>query len=73
MEYLWWLLIVAVMVGYPLFVVRCALRGHRWARDTLEAMRYVGGDLLTGSTWMALPPEAPDDGGAEAAERHFLA
>ncbi len=73
MEYLWWLLIIATMVGYPLLVVRCALRGHQWARDTLEAMRYVGGDLMTTSTWLSLPPQAPADGEEQGHGRHFLA
>lgn len=64
---LWWLLIVVVMVVYPIFLVRSALRGRQWAVDTLEAMRYVGADMMTTSAWLALPrepspePQSPPD------------
>lgn len=57
MEYLWWLLILLTMVVYPVVLVRSALKGKRWARETLEAMRYLGGDMMTTSAWRALPPE----------------
>lgn len=73
MDVLWWLLIAATVVGYPLLLVRCALRGHQWARDTLEAMRYVGGDLMTSSTWLSLPPEVPSEAESESSRRCFLA
>tara|TARA_Y100001933_G_scaffold254788_1_gene296956 strand:- start:1265 stop:1480 length:216 start_codon:yes stop_codon:yes gene_type:complete len=56
MAYVWWALVILATVIYPAVLLRCALRGHRWARDTLEAMRYVGGDLMTSSAWLALPP-----------------
>lgn len=60
-DLLWWFLfavvMVVVMVIYPLWVLRSALRGRQWAKDTLEAMRYVGGDMMTTSVWLSLPPE----------------
>jgi hypothetical protein len=52
-------------------LLRCALRGHRWARDTLEAMRYVGGDLMTTSIWLSLPPRF-DAVEEERSEEHGL-
>lgn len=51
------LLIIATVLIYPLIVVRAALRHRQWALDTLQAMRYVGGDLMTTSAWLAMPPE----------------
>lgn len=57
MEFIWWTLILATMVVYPVFLVRSALKGKRWARETLEAMRYLGGDMMTTSAWRSLPPE----------------
>ena len=54
---LWWLLFAATLIVYPVCLVRSALRGHQWAVDTLEAMRYVGGDLMTTSVWLSVPPE----------------
>ncbi len=56
MEYLWWALVITATIFYPAVLLRCALRGHRWAQDTLEAMRYVGGDLMTTSAWLSAPP-----------------
>ena len=56
MEYVWWALVVTATIIYPAVLLRCALRGHRWAQDTLAAMRFVGGDLMAPSTWLALPP-----------------
>lgn len=54
----WWLLpIVLIVMGYPVILVRGAMRRRQWALDTLEALRYVGGDLMTTSAWLALPPE----------------
>jgi hypothetical protein len=73
---LWWLLIAVVMIVYPIWLVRSALRGKQWAVDTLDAMRYVGGDLMTTSAWLSLPPlprpeqPRPD---AESAPDHLLA
>jgi hypothetical protein len=58
MEHLWLLLVVVTMVIYPVVLIRSALKGKQWALDTLEAMRYVGGDMMTTSAWRSLPPEA---------------
>lgn len=63
MEYLWFALIGTTLVIYPVIVLRSALRGRQWAIDTLEAMRYVGGDLMTTSAWLSLPPERRRDHG----------
>ena len=57
MEYLWLLVVALTMVVYPVVLIRSALAGKRWAKDTLDAMRYLGGDLMTPSAWRALPPE----------------
>lgn len=57
MEYLWLLVIVLTMVVYPVVLIRSAIAGRQWARDTLDAMRCLGGDLMTPSAWTALPPE----------------
>ena len=59
MEFLALFLILMTMVVYPVFVVRSALKGKRWAREALEAMRYMGGEMMTTSAWRPLPPE-PD-------------
>ena len=70
MEHLWLLVVVATMIVYPVVLIRAAAKGKRWALDALEALRYVGGDLMTTSAWRSLPPErrpeepvrhAPDD------------
>ncbi len=50
METLWLVVVAVTMVAYPIFLVRSALRGRRWAMDTLEAMRYLEGHL-TATTW----------------------
>jgi hypothetical protein len=68
---LWWLLIVVVMVVYPIWLVRSALRGRQWAVDTLEAMRYVGGDMMTTSAWLSLQP--PRGADTESAPDYLLA
>ena len=57
MEYLWLLVVVLTMVVYPVVLIRSALKGKRWARETLDAMRYLGGDMMTASSWRSLPPE----------------
>ncbi|HEX7036275.1 MAG TPA: hypothetical protein VF210_10900 [Pseudomonadales bacterium] len=57
MEYLWLLVVVLTMIVYPVVLIRSALAGKQWAKDTLEAMRFLGGDLMTPSAWRALPPE----------------
>ena len=60
----WWLLpICLIVIGYPVILVRGALRRRQWALDTLEALRYVGGDLTSTSAWLAIRPHpevAPD-------------
>lgn len=58
MEILWLLVVLVTMVVYPVFLIRAALKGKRWALEVLEAMRYVGGDA-TMSAWRPLPPERP--------------
>ncbi len=59
-----WLVVVAVtMVAYPVFLVRSALRGRRWAMETLEAMRYLEGHL-TATTWRA-PEDREEPPGRE--------
>lgn len=68
---LWWSLIVVVMVVYPVWLVRSAIRGRQWALDTLEAMRYVGGDMMTTSLWLSLPREPKPD--PESPPDHLLA
>jgi len=79
MEYVWWLVVVTTMVVYPVLLIRSALKGKRWALDTLEAMRYLGGDMMTTSAWRSLPPEpaptpkkAADESAQEDAERGRL-
>lgn len=59
MEYVWWFMVLMTLIVYPVALVRGALRGRPWALDTLKAMRYLGGDMMTYSAWRALPPE-PD-------------
>lgn len=69
MEYLWLLVVVLTMVVYPVVLIRSALAGKQWAKDTLDAMRFLGGDLMTPSAWRALPPESarrPEPPPAEA-------
>jgi hypothetical protein len=44
--------------------------------DTLDAMRYVGGDLMTTSAWLSLPPlPRPEQPGpdTESPPDHLLA
>jgi hypothetical protein len=57
MEYLWMLLVVTTLVVYPVVLMRSAVKGKRWALETLEAMRFLGGDMMTTSVWRSLPPE----------------
>lgn len=67
MDSLWLVVILVTMLVYPIVLVRAALRGRQWALDTLEAMRFVGGDLMTTSAWLALPREPADVSEARSA------
>lgn len=72
MEFVWLLLILTTMVVYLVVLIRSARKGKRWARETLEAMCHLGGDV-TMSTWRPLPrepePEPPAEAGQEEARR----
>jgi hypothetical protein len=68
MEFLWLLLVMATMVVYPVFLIRSALKGKRWALEALEALRYIGGDM-TASAWRPLPPAGEREARARAAQQ----
>jgi hypothetical protein len=68
MEFLWLLLVMATMVVYPVFLIRNALKGKRWALEALEALRYIGGDM-TASGWRPLPPPGERKARARAARQ----
>jgi hypothetical protein len=44
MGLVWILFVVAVLIVYPVVLMRSAGRGRRWALDTLEAMQYMSAD-----------------------------